>query len=183
MSPFPPPFALRVPARPARERRPLAGHRESVTPRATLLPGAHLAPAVEAGPVPQTAPVRRLYIVEDHPVVREGYALLFRLAPDLDVAGMAVSAEEALASLPSPPPDLVIVDMALPGMSGLDLLAALRERLPGLRMLVVSGQSRQVYEAQAHARGAVGFVSKDDGPEALLAAVRAAFGVPPPTGQ
>lgn len=158
----------------------LASRAEPGTRRAVPTRGESLASAADVQHAPRPAPTHQVYIVEDHPVVREGYALLFGLAPDLDVAGMAVSAEEALAALPSPAPDLVIVDMALPGMSGLDLIEVLHARIPTLRMLVVSGQARQVYETRVLAAGAVGFVSKDDGPEALLAAVHAALGGPPP---
>lgn len=180
----PPPVRERTfplaPAARARQRPPSAEQATAGTGTAsapaTSQPRAEAADAL----IPTPAPVGRVFIVEDHPVVREGYALLFRLAPDIDIVGMAASAEEALEVLSELRPDLILIDMALPGMSGLDLIEQLHGRDATTRMLVVSGQARQVYEERALSLGALGFVSKDDGPGALLTSVRSALAGAPP---
>lgn len=117
----------------------------------------------------------RLFIVEDHPDVREAYVALLQQEPALTVCGVAASAEEALVRIPEAKPDLVLVDVSLPGMSGLDLIAALRAHDPSLRALVVSGLDRADFGQRAGEVGAVGYVVKADGPEALLAAIRRAL--------
>lgn len=137
---------------------------------------ADAARAPVAAPVPAT---KKVFVVEDHPVVREGYALLLRLSPGLELAGVAASAEEALTRLATETPDLVLVDVALPGMNGFDLIARLREVNPALRALVVSGHEASVYLGRTREVGAVGFVPKADGPEALLTAIRSAVGLEP----
>lgn len=102
----------------------------------------------------------KLFIVEDHEVVRESYELLFATEPGLAVVGSVGSAEEALAALPGAAPDLVVIDISLPGMSGLELVAMLRRERPELRLLVVTGHDESRY-AEASARaGADGFVKK-----------------------
>jgi len=136
-------------------------------------------PAADAPSPAPVAAAKTVFVVEDHPVVREGYALLLRLSPGLELAGVAASAEEALDRLATATPDLVLVDVALPGMNGFDLIARLREVNPVLRALVVSGHEASVYLGRTREVGAVGFVPKADGPEALLTAIRSAVGLEP----
>lgn len=111
-----------------------------------------------------------LYIVEDHAVLRA--ALLELLTgPDLRVLGTAASAEDALQALPALHPDIVLVDVSLPGMSGLKLVERLCVQRPDLKTLMVSGHSETLYARAALSAGACGFVPKDD-PDQLLHAVR-----------
>lgn len=112
-----------------------------------------------------------VYIVEDHAVVREGYATLLSRHPGLEVLGASASAEAALEELPGCLPDLVLIDVSLPGMNGILLLQHLRRRCPGLTALMVSGHAQDLYERDAEAAGASGYVMKHHGPRALLAAI------------
>jgi len=117
---------------------------------------------------------RNLFIVEDHEWAREALARLLELEPDLSVCGTAGSAEHALEQLPSGC-DLVLVDLNMEGMSGLDLVRTIRERWPDLVCLVLSGHSAEEFESKAKEAGSIGFVEKGNAP-ALLEAIRAAWG-------
>jgi DNA-binding NarL/FixJ family response regulator len=113
---------------------------------------------------------QRIFIVEDHDWAREALASLLRLEPDLEVCGTASSAEDALESLPSGC-DLVLVDIGMRGMSGLELIRTIRERWPDLRCVVLSGQPSAQYAAAAHEAGAAAYVEKGDAPT-LLATIK-----------
>ncbi len=117
----------------------------------------------------------RLLIVEDHPVMRETYRMLFGREPSLDVAAAVATGQEALDVLPEVRPDLAIVDISLPGMNGLQLLPLLREAQPELRILVITGHHEPHYEDAAYAAGAGGFVRKGNA-AAILEAVYALLG-------
>src|ERR1035438_79613 len=90
-----------------------------------------LAPVKDSGP---TVP-KRVFIVEDHPVFREGLVQIINGESDLIVCGEAEDAERALKAIPSLKPDLVLVDISLPGKSGLELIRALRVRNGGIKLL------------------------------------------------
>lgn len=117
---------------------------------------------------------RRLFIVEDHDWAREALAKLLDLEPDLEVCGTARSAEEALETLPGGC-DLVLVDLHMGGMSGLDLVRLVKERWPDMICLVLSGHPAAHYASAARAAGSIGFVEKGNAP-ALLEAIRNAWG-------
>ena len=84
------------------------------------------------------ANVKKVFLVEDHPVYAEGLVDILKSEPDLAVCGQAGSAEEALRLIPRLAPDLVLVDITLPGMSGLDLIKRLRPKYPEIKLLVRS---------------------------------------------
>lgn len=117
-----------------------------------------------------------IYIVEDHPAVREAYTLLFELEDDFEVCGAAETAEKALDDLANVRPDLLLVDVRLPGMSGLELVERLRHTEAPPPALIVSGHEKEVYGAAAQRAGARGFVMKTGGPDELLEAVRRVLG-------
>lgn len=123
-------------------------------------------------PSPRTD-IYTLVLVEDHATLRRFLREMFNEDPNLDVIGEADSAETALEVLVSLRPDLVTVDLSLPGMSGLDLVKTLKKTRPELRCLVVTGHTDPIYEKSAAKAGAVGFVIKDD-PDEVLAAVHKA---------
>ena len=116
----------------------------------------------------------RVMIVDDHPLVRAAVRQAIS-APDVEMVAEAASAEEALQSAPAVRPDVLLVDIRLPGMTGVQLVRELAPRLPDTRivMLTVSAADRDVADAIGY--GAVGYLTKDLMPEALLRSVRAAY--------
>jgi DNA-binding NarL/FixJ family response regulator len=115
----------------------------------------------------------RVMIVDDHPLVRAAVRQAIT-APDVEMVAEAGSAEDALESAPTVRPDVLLVDISLPGMTGVQLVRELAPRLPATRfvMLTVSGADRDVMDAIVY--GASGYLTKDLAPEALLRAVRGA---------
>jgi len=122
-----------------------------------------------SGPA-QSGPVR-VMVVDDHALVRSAVRQAIT-APDVEMVAEAATAEDALRIAPQVRPDVLLVDIDLPGMDGIRLVRELAPRLPATRivMLTVSAVDRDVVEAM-HA-GAVGYLTKDLAPEALLRAVR-----------
>lgn len=116
----------------------------------------------------------RVMLVDDHPVVREGYHRLLEQAGDIVVCREAGSADEAYAAWGEDPPDICVTDLSLPGTGGLELLRRLRARDSRARVLVFSMHDSASLVRRALADGACGFVSKNDAPANLVAAVRAA---------
>ncbi|MEM0961217.1 MAG: response regulator transcription factor [Bacteroidota bacterium] len=114
----------------------------------------------------------RILLVDDHPLLRQGIAQTLEIEPDLEVAGQAGDAEEALASFDEVAPDLVITDISLPGMNGLELLKNLLARRPDLPILVVSRHDEDLYAERAVRAGARGYVSKLAAGDDIVSAVR-----------
>jgi DNA-binding NarL/FixJ family response regulator len=120
----------------------------------------------------------RIVIIEDHPVMRETYRMLFGREEALDVCGVAATGEEALELLPELEPDLAVVDISLPEMNGLQLVPLLRARMPQMRILVVTGHHEPHYEEAALAAGADAFVRKGKA-SAILEAIYGLLGPAP----
>lgn len=112
-----------------------------------------------------------VYIVEDHPLVRRMVGEAVRRMDEIEVCGTAGSGEEALAHLQDAGADVVLVDMALPAMSGAELIAALEAQHMPLRCIVLSGHSDPAYVDRAFEAGASGYVLKGELGE-LEAAIR-----------
>ena len=117
-------------------------------------------------------PPRRILIVDDHPIVREGFSALLDGAPDLEVTGQAKDFDEAVAALDEADPDLAIVDISLPGKTGLELIGKLKEKKPDIRILVVSMHPESVFAERALKAGAQGYIMKGEATEHLLDGVR-----------
>jgi DNA-binding NarL/FixJ family response regulator len=115
---------------------------------------------------------RRIFIVDDHPIVRDGLRGVIEQEPDLMVCGEAAEAAQALAAVDASCPDLVIIDLSLGQSSGLELLKDLAIRHPRLPALVLSMHDELLYANRALRAGARGYLMKDEGSESLLAAVR-----------
>ena len=113
----------------------------------------------------------RVMLVDDHALVRSAIRQALQ-APDLEVVGEASSAEEAVSVAPLLRPDLLLLDIDMPGMSGIDAVRELAPRLPDTRivMLTVSTDRRDLLQAIRH--GAYGYLTKDLSGDALLRAVR-----------
>lgn len=113
-----------------------------------------------------------ILLVDDHAVVRQGYASLLRaVLPAIDVRE-AASGEDALLRVQEAVPNLVIMDVGLPGISGLETLRRLRQRLPQLRVLFLSMHDELPLVRQALDAGASGYLTKSSAPEVLIEAVR-----------
>jgi DNA-binding NarL/FixJ family response regulator len=113
----------------------------------------------------------RVMLVDDHALVRSAVRGALE-APDIEIVAEAGSAEAAFDEALRTRPDVILLDVDMPGMSGLQLIRELRPRLPDTQivMLSVSGEDRNVLEAMRH--GAAGYLTKDLGPEALQRTVR-----------
>ncbi|MCA9790754.1 MAG: response regulator transcription factor [Candidatus Eremiobacteraeota bacterium] len=116
----------------------------------------------------------KVLLVDDHPVVRNGLMLTLADEPDIDVVGAAASADEALQAVAQQRPDVVIMDIRLPGRSGLDAARELHERYPELKIVMLTVHGERIYLSRALQDGAVGFVLKDAPGEMIVEAIRAA---------
>jgi DNA-binding NarL/FixJ family response regulator len=114
----------------------------------------------------------RIMIVDDHPIVRHGVAQLLNAQPDLEVTAEAEDAEAALRQLRDGAFDLLIVDISMPGLSGLELIRRVKAKDAGLPILVLSVHDESVYAERALAAGARGFLMKSEATERLVEAVR-----------
>jgi len=114
----------------------------------------------------------RLLLAEDQRMMRGALALLLGLEPDIEVVAEAGTAAEALTSALSTRPDVALLDIEMPDGSGLDTAVALRERLPGCKVLILTTFGRPGYLRRAMEAGAAGFLVKDGPVEDLAAAVR-----------
>lgn len=122
----------------------------------------------------KTKPPRkhRVFLVDDHPIVLAGITLMLDAQPDITVCGTARTAEEALDKIRAAQPVLVITDLTLPGRSGLDLIKDLIALDPEIQILVVSMHDELLYAERALRAGARGYLMKEAGAEAMLAAIR-----------
>jgi DNA-binding NarL/FixJ family response regulator len=111
-------------------------------------------------------------IVDDHPVVRQGLRSLLGVQDGIDVVGEAGDGEAALALAAELVPDVILLDLKLPGIDGLRVLAGLRERGITSRVLVLTSGTEPASAALAVRSGAAGFLYKDVDPDALVRAIR-----------
>ena len=115
---------------------------------------------------------KRILVVDDHPIVRQGLALLINREPDLLVCGEAEDAVGAMHVLASSKPDLLIVDLSLNGPDGIDLLKNIRVTHPTLPVLILSMHDELIYAERALRAGANGYIMKQVATEKVLVAVR-----------
>jgi CheY-like chemotaxis protein len=120
----------------------------------------------------QSAVKKRILVVDDHPIVRQGLALLINREADLVVCGEAEEATAALHVLASARPDVLIVDISLNGPDGLDLLKNIRTTHPHLPVLILSMHDETIYAERALRAGANGYIMKQEATEKVLVAVR-----------
>ena len=113
-----------------------------------------------------------VFLVDDHPIVRRGFQLLAATTRDLIVCGEAESAPAALQKILELTPDVAIVDLALKGSNGLELVKQLRAQSASLKIVVFTMQAEGFYAERALHAGANGYVTKEEGPEKVLEAVR-----------
>ena len=113
----------------------------------------------------------RVLLVDDHAVVRTGFRLLLQARPDMTVIGEAESGEAACQRYVELSPDVVVMDIAMPGMGGIEALRRIRAHDPQARVLALSAHDDPMHARRALREGALGFLSKRSAPEALLEAV------------
>jgi DNA-binding NarL/FixJ family response regulator len=126
-------------------------------------------------PTPKTpAPPmrRRILLVDDHPLMREGVAQWIERTPDLEVCGQAESASEALSLAAKLRPDLVLTDISLPGRNGLELIKDLYALRPDLPVLVLSMHDESLYAGRALRAGARGYLMKRAGGDRVIEGIR-----------
>jgi two-component system, NarL family, invasion response regulator UvrY len=110
----------------------------------------------------------RILVVENHPLVRDGYRMLLEWTGGYTVSGTVSSAEQALEELRAGLPDLVIIDVDLPGMDGFDLVRKLGKEHPGILTVIVSSREGEGNRREAETAGVSAYLGKSEGPAALL---------------
>jgi two-component system, NarL family, invasion response regulator UvrY len=119
--------------------------------------------------------VRSVLLVDDHPVVRQGIArILAAEIPDLSLTE-AVDGQSAVDYLRGAAPDLVLLDLSLPGDTGLSLLRRIKREFPAVPVMIVSMHPADQFARRSLQAGAVGYVAKDSDPQELVQAVRSAL--------
>ncbi len=113
----------------------------------------------------------RLLLVDDHAIVREGYRRLLESRADLAIVGEAANAREALEQFKALLPDVLVLDLGLPDMGGVELIRRLLQRDADARILVFTMHREPLFATQALRAGALGYVTKSSPPEVLVAAV------------
>ncbi|MGC0382312.1 response regulator transcription factor [Streptomyces sp. SAI-129] len=120
---------------------------------------------------PRAHPVRVL-LAEDQGMMRGALALLLGMEEDLEVVAQVAAGDEIVPAALTHHPDVALLDIELPGLSGLDAAAELRERVPGCRVLILTTFGRPGYLRRAMEAGAAGFLVKDGPVEELAGAIR-----------
>ena len=114
----------------------------------------------------------RILIADDHSIMRQGIRQVLALAVDFDVVEEASNGWEVIEKLRAQPFDLLLLDMTMPGPSGADLVKRVRDEYPDLPVLILSMHSESQIAARALKAGAQGYLTKDNEPDILIAAVR-----------
>ena len=114
----------------------------------------------------------RVVIADDHPIVRTGIAALLAEQPDIEVVGQTGDGLEALELLRALAPDVLVLDLMMPGLSGLEVARRAAAASPATRVLVVTLHANDAYATRVLADGAMGFVLKDAHPDEILRALR-----------
>ncbi len=119
-----------------------------------------------------TGIVIRVMLVDDHAVVRMGFRLLLESAADIRVSGEAESGEEALRRLAEVNPDVIVLDLSMPGIGGLEALSRILAHAPGTRVLVLTAHEDALHAKRVLKAGALGYLSKRSAAEELIQAIR-----------
>ncbi|MBI4663032.1 MAG: response regulator transcription factor [Verrucomicrobia bacterium] len=115
---------------------------------------------------------KRILVVDDHPMMREGLRQLISNEPDLTVCCEAENAFQCLDTVAHSPPDLVLADITLPGKNGLELIKDIQAMRPGLPVLVISMHDEALYAERVLRAGGRGYIMKQEGGKKLMQAIR-----------
>ncbi len=114
----------------------------------------------------------RILIADDHPIVRQGIGQLIAKTADMVVADEASNGSEVLDKVRASHCDVVLLDISMPGLHGLDIIRQLKKESPRLPILILSMHSEEQYAVRAFRAGASGYLTKQSAPDELLAAIR-----------
>lgn len=114
----------------------------------------------------------RILIADDHPYIREGVRTVFSADPGFEVVGEASDGAAAIEAARKLGPDLVLMDITMPGLNGIEVTRRLLEEVPGVRVIILSMHASPFYAIDAFRAGATGYVLKDSPPEELVKAVK-----------
>ena len=114
----------------------------------------------------------RVLIADDHPVVRSGLRALMETEPGMEVVGEAADGEEAIEKTSQLQPDVVLLDLMMPKVNGVEAIEGIRHRSPDVRLLVLTSFAQDEFLFPAIKAGALGYLLKDSSPEELLEAIR-----------
>jgi two-component system, NarL family, invasion response regulator UvrY len=113
----------------------------------------------------------KVMLVDDHAVVRMGFRLLLQSTPDIEVVAEAESGEEACKLYSEKKPDVVVMDLSMPGIGGMEALNRIRAKFPNARILVLSAHDDVMHPKRVLEAGAAGYLSKRSAPETLIQAL------------
>ncbi len=119
----------------------------------------------------ETLPIRAL-LADDHTIVRSGVRALLSTEPDIEVVGEVGNGAEAVAQAETLRPDVVLMDLVMPGLSGIEATRQITASLPGTRVLVLTSFAADENVFPAIKAGALGYLLKDSGPDELVRAIR-----------
>jgi DNA-binding NarL/FixJ family response regulator len=115
---------------------------------------------------------KRVLIAEDHALFRAGLRAMLNGEDDLEIVGEVQDGKEAVRMAISLAPDLILMDLNMPGSNGLGAIGEIRKRVPDMRILVITMHKTDEYIQEALRNGASGYILKESGPEELLTAIR-----------
>jgi DNA-binding NarL/FixJ family response regulator len=125
---------------------------------------------------PSTLTRKSIFVIDDHPVVRDGYARLITNQADMELAGETGDASQAMAMIAKAKPDLVLLDLSLKSGNGLELCKEINTKFPDVKILVVSMHDETLYAERVLRAGAAGYVNKAEATRRLIEAVREVLG-------
>jgi DNA-binding NarL/FixJ family response regulator len=117
----------------------------------------------------------RVLIAEDHVVVSEGLKLLLEIQPDIKVTGIAVNGTETIRMVKALKPDVVLMDITMPDLNGIEATRRIQAELPGVKVVILSMHSSSEHVYHALQAGALGYLVKEAAGEEVIAAVRSVF--------
>lgn len=119
-----------------------------------------------------TAEKVKILVVDDHTIVREGTAKMLELTPEFKVVGQAASAREGLDQVRALQPEIVLMDIKMPGINGIEATRLIKAEFPEVEVIILSMYDEEEYVVEAVKAGATGYLLKDSSQEDLVRAIR-----------